>query len=134
MRGLLVFTTTEAVALGAVGLLAVVASVPVYRAWKRSRITPEERERMRRSRLVAAGKMGDATVVEIRGELLFYTYDVRGVEYTASQDLAPLQAYLPKDLTVVVGPILVRYDAKNPANSIVLSEDWSGLRASQQRA
>ena len=89
---------------------------------------------MRRSRLVAAGKMGDATVVELRGELLFYTYDVRGVEYTASQDLSPLQAYLPKDLTVVVGPILVRYDAKNPANSIVLSEDWSGLRASQQRA
>jgi len=76
--------------------------------------------------------MGDATVVEFRGELLFYTYDVRGVQYTASQDLAPLVAYVPKDMSVVVGPISVRYDAKNPANSIVLAEEWSGLRAANQ--
>lgn len=78
--------------------------------------------------------MGDATVVEIRGDdLLFYNYAVRGVEYTASQDLSALKPYLPTELSILVGPVCVKYDAKNPANSIVLSEEWSGLR-SQPRA
>lgn len=125
-------TTAEIIAIGLVVVLAPIGSVLGYRAWKASRVTPEERERRRRALLVALGKMGDANVVEFRGELLFYTYDVRGVQYTASQDLAPLVAYVPKDMSVVVGPISVRYDAKNPANSIVLAEDWSGLRAANQ--
>jgi hypothetical protein len=33
-----------------------------------------------------------------------------------------------------VGSVSVKYDARNPANSIVLAEEWSGLRANQQRA
>ena len=59
-----------------------------YRAWRRSRVTPEERERRRCAHLVAIGKMDDATLVEIRENLVFYSYGVRGVEYTASQDLS----------------------------------------------
>jgi hypothetical protein len=72
--------------------------------------------------------MGDATITEIRGELLFYSYDVRGVEYIASQDLSPLKEYVPTDMSALVGTVSVRYDPKNPANSIVLAEQWSGLR------
>lgn len=106
----------------------VTGSVLGYQAWQRSRISPAERERQRRAALVAHGKMGDATLLEIRGDLLLYSYAVRGAVYTASQDLSALQAYLPTDLTPVVGTVLVRYDARNPANSIVLAEDWSGLR------
>lgn len=132
MQAALSLTTAEIITLGLAAILVPVGSVLGYRAWKNSRITPEERERQRRAMLVAIGKMGDATVVEFRGELLFYTYDVRGVQYTASQDLAPLAAYLPKDMSVIVGPISVRYDAKNPANSIVLAEEWTGLRAANQ--
>jgi len=132
MADALSLTTAEIVALVLVAILVPTAAVVGYRIWKASRITPEERERQRRALLVAQGKMGDATVVEFRGDLLFYTYDVRGVQYTASQDLAPLTAYLPKDMSVVVGPISMRYDAKNPANSIVLAEEWSGLRAANQ--
>ena len=130
----MVFTTAEVVTLALMGVLAVVVSVMGYRAWKASRISPEERERLRRALLVAKGKMGDATVVEYRDTLLFYTYDVRGVEYTASQDMAVLHAYLPHDMSVIVGPISVKYEAKNPANSIVLAEQWSGLRVSQPRS
>jgi hypothetical protein len=122
----------ETIAVPLAVVLLVLGSVYGYRAWKASRITPEERERRRRSLLVAQGKMGDAMVVEFRGDMLFYTYDVRGVQYTASQDLAPLSDYVPKDMSVVVGPISMRYDAKNPANSIVLAEEWSGLRAANQ--
>jgi hypothetical protein len=130
----LAFTTAEVVTVALIFVLAAVVSVMGYRAWKLSRITPEERERQRRSTLVAKGKMGDATVMEIRGELLFYSYAVRGVEYTASQDLSMLKPYLPADQSVLVGSVSVKYDARNPANSIVLAEEWSGLRANQQRA
>jgi hypothetical protein len=127
------FATAEAVGLTLVGILAAVISLMGYRSWKLSKITPEERERQRRAILVSRGKMGDATVMEIRGELLFYSYAVRGVEYTASQDLSNLKGFLPSDLTVVVGPVLVKYDPRNPANSIVLSEEWTGLRAHQTK-
>ena len=110
------------------GVLVIAGSIYGYRRWKHSRITPEERERRRRTGLVARGKMGDATVTEFRGDLLFYSYSVRGVEYIASQDLTHLHEYLPADPLVLVGSVSVRYDPKNPANSIVLAEQWSGLR------
>jgi hypothetical protein len=101
-----------------------------YRAWKRSRITPEEWERRRRSALVGRGKMSDAMLVEIRDDLLFYSYGVRGVEYTASQDVSMLKQYMPPDFSTI-DAVSVKYDPKNPANSIVLAEQWSGLRASK---
>ena len=113
----------------AVGLVALGALIG-YRAWKRSRITPEERERRRRSALVARGKMSDALLVEIRDDLLFYSYGVRGVEYTASQDVSMLKPQLLPDFSTI-DAVSVKYDPKNPANSIVLAEQWSGLRASK---
>ena len=122
------FTTAAIATLALIVALCVIGGVLGYQWWQRSRISPEERERQRRAALVARGKMGDATLLEIRGDLLLYSYAVRGVVYTASQDLSALQAHLPPDLTSVVGTVLVRYDARNPANSIVLAEDWSGLR------
>src|SRR3954463_14290552 len=92
----------------AAGLVTVVLAVVLlvllgtiaYRAWLRSRITPAERERRRCAWLVETGKMGDAVLVEISDSLVFYTYAVRGVEYTASQDLA-LLGRTPTDLNAV---------------------------------
>lgn len=128
MWNALSFASTKEILLVLAGVLVLVGAIFGYRAWRNSRITPEERERRRRASLVARGKMGDATITEIRAELLFYSYDVRGVEYIASQDLTLLKEYLPTDLSVLIGAVSVRYDPKNPANSIVLAEDWSGLR------
>ena len=71
--------------------------------------------------------MADAELAEIRDDVLFYSYGVRGVEYTASQDVTMLQEYLPHDYSEV-GPVSVKYDPRNPANSIVVAEQWSGLR------
>ncbi len=82
---------------------------------------------MRRDALVAAGKMGDATLIEVGDDFLQYSYDVRGMEYTASQDIALLKPYLPSDLSALAS-VSVKYDARNPANSIVLAEGWTGLR------
>jgi len=97
-------------------------------AWKRSRISPEEMERRRRAKLHAAGKLGDAMLLEMRDNHVFYSYEVRGVEYTASQDVSALLALLPGDPSAVNGVVYVKYDPRNPANSIILSEDWNGLR------
>ena len=118
----------------ALGLLAVLLPPAVWfgiEAWKRSRISPEEVERRRRATLYAHGKMGDANLLDLRDNLLFYSYDVRGVEYTASQDVTALRALLPSDPSAVNGVVFVKYDPRNPANSIVLSEQWSGLRQSR---
>ncbi len=98
------------------------------RKWMHSRVSAEEIERRRRMLLNEKGKMGDATLVEVRGDLLFYAYDVRGVEYTASQDVSALRALLPKEASAVNGVVYVKYDPKNPANSIILAEEWSGLK------
>ena len=122
------YTAAEQLTLALSGLLVVLVALIGYRAWKNARITPEERELQRRNILVARGKMGDATLVEFRDDLLFYSYDVRGVEYTASQDISLLKSRMPGDLSTI-GPVSVEYDPRNPANSIVLAEEWSGLRA-----
>jgi hypothetical protein len=118
--------------------LALVAGISTvsYRAWKRTRISPEERERRRRERLAVCGKIADASVVEIRETALFYSYIVRGVEYTAGQDITALAAYMPSELGLGAGAVSVKYDPKNPADSIVIAEKWSGLhpaRAGQDR-
>jgi hypothetical protein len=118
----------RAAAAALAGALLIAGASWSYRAWKRSRVGPEERERRRREALAARGKMGDATLVEIREDLLFYCYGVRGVEYTASQDVTELSEYLPGDYSAV-SSVSVKYDPRNPANSIVLAEQWSGLRA-----
>jgi hypothetical protein len=114
---------TVALAAVLVGLLAVIG----YRAWQRSRVTAEERERRRCAQLVVTGKISDAMLVEIRENLVFYSYAVRGVEYTASQDISRLVDKAAVDFAGV-SAMSLRYDPRNPANSIVVAEEWSGLR------
>ena len=134
MPGILAWSDTEAkagllgMALAAVTLLAIFG----YRAWKASRISAEERERRRRAMLSTRGKMGDAVLVEVRDDLLFFTYAVRGIEYTASQDISNLKDQAPPDLSSI-SDVGVKYLSENPANSIVLAEEWSGLRMSKTR-
>lgn len=120
-------SAAEAVSLFLAIVLAVLVAMIGYRAWRASRVSPEEREQRRRARLVAGGKMGDASLVEMRGEMLFYSYAVHGVEYTACQDVSRLRSMLPTEFSAL-GPVSVKYDSRNPANSIVLAEHWSGIR------
>ncbi|SRR5581483_7227038 len=124
------FAPSELITLALLGILVVLLLIIAVRKLRMRRVPPEELERRRRYELALKGKTGDATLIEIREDLVvFYSYDVRGVSYTASQDISGLREYLPSDLTSTMGPILVKYDPKNPANSIICSEGWTGLRA-----
>lgn len=114
---------TIALAVVLVALLAIIG----YRAWQQSRVTPQERELRRRAHLVATGKISDAMLIEIRENLVFYSYAVRGVVYTASQDISRFLETATVDFNGV-SAMSVRYDPRNPANSIVVAEEWSGLR------
>ena len=134
MAGVLAYSfPAQAVTLFLAGVLLALVAVAGYRAWRGSRVTPAERERMRCTALAERGKLGDASLVDVRGEMVFYSYAIRGVEYTASQDVSSLREYLPTD-EELSGPVWVRYDPRNPANSIVLAESWTGLRSRSQSA
>jgi len=126
------FNAAEQVTVALVAVLVILVGIMGYRAWLKSRVTPDERERQRRTALVAAGKMGDATLIEVREDLIIYAYVVRGVEYTASQDVFPLKDQIPSDLSQLAA-MSVRYDPRNPANSIVVAEQWSGLHLNEPR-
>jgi hypothetical protein len=119
----------DEITLALAGVLVCLLAAIFWRWWRNRLITPEERERKRRNDLAAKGKMGDASVIDFREGHIFYTYDVRGVEYTASQDISAIAQLVPADLALAVGHVLVKYDPRNPANSVILSEEWSGFRA-----
>lgn len=76
----------------------------------------------------AKGKIGDAEILDVDGTVILYSYSVAGVEYTVGQDVAAIESLLPEDRMRMVGSASVRYDPSNPPNSIVLCEEWSGLR------
>ena len=90
--------------------------------------TPEKRERQRRLNVHRQGRVGDAMISEATDHTLYYFYTVRGVHYTASQDVSTLGEYLPAEAHRLIGVAGLKYSTKNPANSILVCEEWSGLR------
>jgi hypothetical protein len=94
----------------------------------RLRRNPNDKEKRRRLQVNEQGRLGDATITEVHENTIFYEYSVRGVIYTASQDVAQLRERMPSDLERLIGPVTLKYSPQNPANSIILCEEWSGLR------
>ena len=93
------------------------------------RPTPAERERRRRLAVNAKGRTGPATITDFRDGVVCYTYFAGGVEHTAFQDVSTLLAHLPADpRTLIQRPATLKYLPANPANSILVCEEWSGLR------
>jgi hypothetical protein len=95
----------------------------------RMRRKPGDKEMRRRLSVNLHGRLGDATITEVQDNTIFYSYSVRGVTYTASQDISQVRAQIPSDLERLIGPASLKYSPRNPANSIVVCEEWSGLRA-----
>lgn len=107
-------------------------------AWaRRHRKTPEQREQERRLRISNSGRITDGTVIDVSemhlngsGELqlIIYQYDVAGVSYEASQDVTHLRHRVDLHSCRVGLPASIKYDPTNPGNSIVIAENWTGLR------
>jgi hypothetical protein len=115
------------------GLLA--ATLVGLAVWIVTRIiprSPEKREKKRRLDVNRRGRLGDATVTEAGSSTIFYEYSVHGVHYTASQDVSALPTMLPAEPERLIGNANMKYMVNNPANSILLCEDWSGLRIPSQ--
>ena len=74
------------------------------------------------------GRLGDAMITEVLDHTIFYSYSLSGVVYTASQDVSDLKEMLPDEPERLVGQVSLKYIARNPANSIIMCEEWSGLR------
>ncbi len=95
----------------------------------RIRRKPKDKEQRRRLDVNSYGRLGDATILEITTDAIFYEYSVRGITYTASQDISKLRELIPGDPQRLIGrPASLKYSSQNPANSILLCEEWSGLR------
>jgi hypothetical protein len=127
-RSFALYLTPEAWGLVSLGVLACGAAAAVMLARRRKQPTPEELEARRREWLSKQGKLAGGEILEVHDNLISYHYDVRGLAYSTSQDVSTLQDRLPEDRWSIVGGVGVRYDRANPANSIVLSETWTGLR------
>jgi hypothetical protein len=94
----------------------------------RIRRNPKDREQRRRFAVNRYGRLGDAMITEVQNDVVFYEYTVRGVLYTASQDVSQLREHIPIDPNRLIGPVGLKYSSQNPANSIIICEEWSGLR------
>ena len=101
----------------------------------RSRKSPAERERERRLRINAIGRICDGTIVEVteleqsgrRLRLLRYDYSVAGVTYSAAQDISALRHMAEAEKFSEGLLASVKYDPQNPLDSIVVCELWTGL-------
>jgi len=121
MRDIILFSS---LLLGAAAL----AGIAVWITF-RIRRNPNEREKRRRLSVNAQGRLADGNITEVDDIAIFYSYSVGGVEYATSQDIVELRDAIRVNLeTLIGGPVTVKYATKNPANSIILCEEWSGLR------
>lgn len=135
-------------------LAAIVVTAALAYAWLFGRKKDSrEVERERRSYLNRIGRIVDGQVVEIveraaeqdaeqRGHaakfkainrtmnhrLLLYSYSISGVTYEAAQDITGLEERICLERAVAGQPVGVKYDPSNPSNSILIADDWSGLR------
>lgn len=114
---------------------AAVLAVGIGYMFHKRRKTPEQLERERRIRISMYGRITDGTVIDAQEvsnpaamQLLIYQYDVGGVSYEASQDITHLRQFVDIHTCKVGVPASVKYNPQNPGDSIVIAEDWSGLR------
>ena len=120
------FPVTHIIVIGAVSLPVIAAGIFVV---LRIRRKPKDKEKLRRLEVNLHGRLGDATITDIGDDVIFYEYSVGGLTYTASQDISQLREMIPADSHRLIGrPASLKYSTQNPANSILLCEEWSGLR------
>jgi hypothetical protein len=109
-----------------------------YMLMRRKPKTADDLERERRSWLEGTGRITDGTVIDVQeletaakrhaAVMLIYKYDVAGVSYECSQDVTYLRHWINLHSCRLGLHTSVKYDPQNPGNSLVVSENWMGLR------
>ncbi len=99
----------------------------------RRRKTAEEKERERRLKVNTVGRICDGSIERLAEDsaarrVIYYNYSVRGVSYSAAQDVTPLAGHINPERCLEGFPASIKYDPQNPSNSIVVCELWSGIR------
>jgi hypothetical protein len=136
----------------AAAALAAVAMVAY--AFLRPAVDMAEAERKRRLHLNQIGRIAEGQIVELaehppeppaprKGlfgagrrqladtrlrQLVSYSYAISGVTYHTAQDITGLEGQIRLERLVAGQPASVKYDPSNPTDSILVADDWSGLR------
>ena len=139
--------------LAAVAGTAIAGIAMIAYAFFRPAVNPEEAERKRRLHLNQIGRIAEGQVVELaeheaqlpasRGifgskpqplatnrsrQLVSYSYAISGVTYHTAQDITGLESQVRLERLVAGQPASIKYDPANPVDSILVADDWSGLR------
>lgn len=123
-------------------MLATGVAIVIWNVVRRSRRKdPDEIERRRRMEVNRRGRITAAEIVDLlepdsgipaagarRALVVVYKYEVAGVTYEVSQDISALSSTLTSVCLTGSQTASVKYDPKAPTNSIVLCEEWSGIR------
>jgi hypothetical protein len=138
----------------AMAVAAVAAIAMIGYAFFRPAENPEAIERKRRLHLNQIGRITEGQVVELaehapepvterkalfgskalpladqqRRHLVSYSYAISGVTYHTAQDITGLEGQIRFERLVAGQPASVKYDPANPTDSILVADDWSGLR------
>jgi hypothetical protein len=125
----------------AAALFAALAAVAAWRLL-RKRPTAEELERSRRQLLSQSGRIVDGMLLDVcevdaptKNEagrtltMLLFRYRIGGVDYECSQEITHMSGIVNAAQVRAGFPCSVRYQPGNPQNSIIIAEEWSGLRA-----
>ena len=139
--------------LGMGGALVAAVAMIAY-AFFRPAVNPDEEERKRRLHLNQIGRIAEGQIVELverppeskearKGlfgagarplkvmrprHLVSYSYLISGVTYQTAQDITGLESQIRLERLVAGQPASIKYDAANPSDSILVADDWSGLR------
>lgn len=115
-----------------------VALLGAYALLRRPQKSADALERERRAWLEGTGRITDGTVIDVQelaaannyhaAIMLIYKYDVAGVSYECSQDVTYLRHWINLHSCRLGLHTSVKYDPQNPGNSLVVSENWMGLR------
>ncbi len=115
-----------------------IALLGAYLLLRGKRKTEDDLERERRAWLEISGRITDGTVIDVQelapqnnhrsSVMLIYKYDVAGVSYECSQDVTLLRHWINLHSCRLGLNTSVKYDPQNPGNSLVVSENWMGLR------
>jgi hypothetical protein len=137
----------------AIGGGAAAAIALIAYAFSRPSEDPAESERQRRLHRNQIGRIAEGQVVDLvehppeaREErkslfrsarpvpdnrprhLVSYSYSISGVTYHTAQDVTGLEGQVRFERLVAGQPASVKYDPSNPSDSILVADDWSGLR------